>query len=80
MAATTNAEVHMAAGRRLHGGRGALNDGSIESSAVRWMAPCLLGGDEAVGVGAFSRRRSSQLHRVAGENGRSDDRHSRGCN
>ena len=78
MAATTNAEVHVAAGRRLHGGRplhggeelhggrAALNDGSVESSAVRWMAPCLLGGDEAVGVGAFSRRRSSQLHRVAG--------------
>ena len=78
MAATTNAEVHVAAGRRLHGGRplhggeelhggrAALNDGSLESSAVRWMAPCLLGGDEAVGVGAFSRRRSSQLHRVAG--------------
>jgi len=76
MAATTNAEVHVAAGRRLHGGRplhggeelhggrAALNDGSVESSAVRWMAPCLLGGDEAVGVGAFSRRRSSQLHRV----------------
>ena len=78
MAATTNAEVHVAAGRRLHGGRplhggeelhggrAALNDGSVESSAVRWMAPCLLGGDEAVGVGAFSQRRSSQLHRVSG--------------
>ena len=78
MAATTNAEVHVAAGRRLHGGRplhggeelhggrAALNDGSVESRAVKWVAPCLLGGDEAVGVGAFSRRRSSQLHRVAG--------------
>ena len=56
MAATTNAEVHVADGRRLHGerplhggeelhgGRVALNDESVEGSAVRWMAPCLLGG------------------------------------
>ena len=50
MDATTNAEVHVADGLRLHGGeelhggRAALNDESVEGSAVRWMAPCLLGG------------------------------------